>query len=273
MNSSKRTSKLSSNRPALNLTFHGNSSPKLQPQWSTPSTVLPNGSASLDKCNIKVSYKQVHSFNYSVKKLKSLDLPDSIESVRKKKLPKEVLKPIIPRFKLENEKISLVDSKESLKEEALKEYAVYKASNEELVSEIEKYIEFLSKKAMEAGFKESEPEITLQDFKPFKSSINFDFDDKVFKNLSSSIKVNLLPGTKFIDANTYTQLIEKTLDCVADKYVELVRSSRKEQRKNMSNHKVYFDLINGFMNNSEAMIIEAQRKLYVSLGFDANKWE
>ena len=55
-----------------------------------------------------------------MKKLKSLDIPDSIESVKSKKLPKEVLKPIIPRFKLENGNIELVDTKEHLKEEALK---------------------------------------------------------------------------------------------------------------------------------------------------------
>jgi len=55
-----------------------------------------------------------------VKKLKGLDIPDSIESVKSKKLPKEVLKPIIPRFKLEGDKIELVDTKEHLKAEALK---------------------------------------------------------------------------------------------------------------------------------------------------------
>lgn len=57
---------------------------------------------------------------YVVKKLKGLDIPDSIESVKSKKLPKEVLKPIIPRFKLENGNIELVDTKENLKAEALK---------------------------------------------------------------------------------------------------------------------------------------------------------
>jgi hypothetical protein len=46
-----------------------------------------------------------------VKKLKGLDIPDSIESVKSKKLPKEVLKPLIPRFKLENGNIELVESK------------------------------------------------------------------------------------------------------------------------------------------------------------------
>jgi hypothetical protein len=54
---------------------------------------------------------QYFPFFYSVKKLKSLDIPDSIESVKSKKLPKEVLKPIIPRFKLENDQLELIDTK------------------------------------------------------------------------------------------------------------------------------------------------------------------
>lgn len=74
-----------------------------------------------------------------MKKLKGLDIPDSIESVKSKKLPKEVLKPIIPRFKLENGNIELVETKEKLKEEALKEYAIYKANTEELVKEFANY--------------------------------------------------------------------------------------------------------------------------------------
>lgn len=75
---------------------------------------------SSEKCNIKVSFKQVIYEVILVKKLKGLDIPDSIESVKSKKLPKEVLKPIIPRFKLEGDKIELVDTKEHLKAEALK---------------------------------------------------------------------------------------------------------------------------------------------------------
>ena len=46
-----------------------------------------------------------------VKKLKSLDLPDLIAAVKAKKLPKEALRAVLPRFKLgENEKIELVDT-------------------------------------------------------------------------------------------------------------------------------------------------------------------
>jgi hypothetical protein len=36
-----------------------------------------------------------------MKKLKSLDLPDLIKTVKAKKLPKEALKSVLPRFKLD----------------------------------------------------------------------------------------------------------------------------------------------------------------------------
>ena len=103
--------------------------------------------------------------------------------------------------------------------------------------------------------------------------MKFEFDDNQFKQIASKIKVNYLPGTKFIDANTYNEVIDKTFDCVRDKYVELVKSSRKEQRKNMANHKVYFELIDGFMNNAESLIAEGQRRLYAAIGGDVAKWE
>lgn len=80
--------------------------------------------------------------------------------------------------------------------------------------------------------------------------MKFDFDENIFKQAASKIKVNFLPGTKFIDPNTYGQLTDVVYDCIKDKYVELVQTSRKEQRKNVNNHKAYFELISSSMSNS-----------------------
>lgn len=55
-----------------------------------------------------------------MKKLKSLDLPDLIKTVKAKKLPKEALRTILPRFTLDGDKLNLIDSAESLKENAKK---------------------------------------------------------------------------------------------------------------------------------------------------------
>ena len=90
----------------------------------------------------------------------------------------------------------------------------------------------------------------MQDLKPYQSTMKFDFDENQIKQLIASIKVNYIPGTKFIDLNTYNQLVDKTYDCIKEKYVELVKTSRKEQRKNIANHKTYFELINSFMSNA-----------------------
>lgn len=103
--------------------------------------------------------------------------------------------------------------------------------------------------------------------------MKFEFDEKQFKDIAATIKVNYLPGTKFIDVNTYSQLIDKTFDCIKDQYVHLIRDSRKEQRKNMGNHKVYFELIDASMNNAEALINEALRKMYILAGCDGAQWE
>ena len=65
-----------------------------------------------------------------MKKLKSLDLPDLIKTVKAKKLPKEALRTILSRFKLDGEKLSLVEPAETLKEAALKEFTEYDTKNE-----------------------------------------------------------------------------------------------------------------------------------------------
>lgn len=55
-----------------------------------------------------------------MKKLKSLDLPDLIKTVKAKKLPKEALRTILPRFQLDGETLTLTESADSLKEAAVK---------------------------------------------------------------------------------------------------------------------------------------------------------
>ncbi len=58
---------------------------------------------------------QHKKFIITMKKLKGADVPDLIKTVRSKKLPKEALKAIIPRFKLNAGKIELVESTDALK--------------------------------------------------------------------------------------------------------------------------------------------------------------
>lgn len=53
---------------------------------------------------------QHKKFINTMKKLKGSDIPDLIKTVKAKKLPKEALKTIVCRFKLNEGKIELVDS-------------------------------------------------------------------------------------------------------------------------------------------------------------------
>lgn len=63
---------------------------------------------------------QHRNFIQTMKKLKSLDLPDLIKTVKAKKLPKEALRTILPRFTLDGDKLTLIESADSLKETAQK---------------------------------------------------------------------------------------------------------------------------------------------------------
>jgi hypothetical protein len=58
---------------------------------------------------------QHKKFILTMKKLKSSDVPDLIKTVRAKKLPKEALKTILSRFKLNEGKAELSETAESLK--------------------------------------------------------------------------------------------------------------------------------------------------------------
>jgi hypothetical protein len=74
----------------------------------------------LDRSNISLSFKQVKKSINLVRKLKSLDIPDLLQAVKSKKLPKEALRGVLGRFKLEGENLELLESKESLQENAKK---------------------------------------------------------------------------------------------------------------------------------------------------------
>lgn len=49
-----------------------------------------------------------------MRKLKSLDIPDLLQAVKGKKLPKEALRGVLNRFKLEGDNLGLVETKEQL---------------------------------------------------------------------------------------------------------------------------------------------------------------
>ena len=63
------------------------------------------------------SYREIQQkrFILNMKKLKGYDIPDLIKTVKAKKLPKEALKSITGKFKLNGESVELVDSTDKIK--------------------------------------------------------------------------------------------------------------------------------------------------------------
>lgn len=93
----------------------------------------------IDELNKALSiYREIQQrrFITNMKKLKALDVPDLIKTVKSKKLPKEALKAITGKFSLDSDKLVLVEPAGKLKEEAAQIFKDYVSSNEVLVTKI-----------------------------------------------------------------------------------------------------------------------------------------
>jgi hypothetical protein len=86
---------------------------------------------------------QQKKFVNIMKKLKAIDIPDLIKTVKAKKLPKIALKSIVSHFSLSNGNIELLATPESLKREVQSIEVEYKKIHKSLVdlsSEVSKTI-------------------------------------------------------------------------------------------------------------------------------------
>ena len=76
---------------------------------------------------------QQKRFLNAMKKMKAIDLPDLLKTVKAKKLPKEALKAILDKFDFDEEgKIKLVSSVEELKKDSESSFKEYTSVNEQL---------------------------------------------------------------------------------------------------------------------------------------------
>ena len=85
--------------------------------WDQFSQSSSDVARSIDQLNTALGHfreAQHKSFIQTMKKLKSLDIPDLLQAVQSKKLPKEALRGVVGRFKFENGSLELAESKESL---------------------------------------------------------------------------------------------------------------------------------------------------------------
>ena len=80
-------------------------------------------------------YREIQQkrFLNAMKKLKSIDLPDLLKTVKSKKLPREALKAIVDKFNFDSEgKIQLLKPIEQLRNESKGNFHDYISVNEEL---------------------------------------------------------------------------------------------------------------------------------------------
>jgi hypothetical protein len=150
---------------------------------------------------------QQRRFIGTMKKLKTCDVPDLIKTVKAKKLPKEALKSILNRFKLNEGKLELVDNTNSLKEEAKKAFEEYNNLNETLTTKFADITSLLEVKIKESGFYE-EPAPPKELVSTFKHTFSNDKLDIAKKG----IQIEYLPGTvDTLHIKTYAQIVEATL--------------------------------------------------------------
>lgn len=138
-----------------------------------------------------------------MKKLKGLDIPDLIKTVKAKKLPKEAIRSILPKFKLNGDKVELTESPEDLKEQASKVYSEYVTEVEANAAKLREVSEFVNNKIKSSGLYEDPPEPRV-----LYATVNFVIPEDRVHTTASAIQIQKLIGTTdLIGMKTYAQIV------------------------------------------------------------------
>jgi hypothetical protein len=169
---------------------------------------------------------QHRKFILTMKKLKSSDVPDLIKTVRAKKLPKEALKAIIGRFKLNEGKVELNESIENLKAESATVFDEYINNNNAAIAKTNEAVNFLKEKIQLSGLYE-EPPVPKELVSTFKHS----FEEEKLEAAKSAIQVQYFPGTvDLVHLSTYSQIVDNTFEVIKSEYKRLTDEARLKQR-------------------------------------------
>lgn len=150
-------------------------------------------------------YREIQQkrFIINMKKLKGYDIPDLIKTVKAKKLPREALRSIAGKFKLNEDKIELVESPEKMKEDAKKTFTEYISSNETVTNKLKEVSTLVQDKIKESGLFEEHPEP-----KELVSTFKHSFAEDRLELAKSTIQVEYLPGTvDTLHIKTYAQIV------------------------------------------------------------------
>ncbi len=76
-----------------------------------------------------------------------------------------------------------------------------------------------------------------------------------------------------IGLKTYSQIVDKSFELLKSDYQRITEQARVTQRKLLSEPKKYLDFLNEYLNNTEALILQAQKTIGGKVGLQDNKLE
>ncbi len=76
-----------------------------------------------------------------------------------------------------------------------------------------------------------------------------------------------------IGLKTYSQIVDKSFELLKSEYQRITEEARTTQRKLLGEPKKYLDFLNEYLNNTEALILHAQKTIGAKVGLQDNKLE
>ena len=133
-----------------------------------------------------------------------------------------------------------------------------------------KQIDFYNEKIKESGFEVEKP----VEIREIKSTVKFELAEDKAQSIAANIDIQYLPNThQLIGLKTYSQIVDKSFDLLKSEYQRITEEARVEQRKLLNEPKQYLDYLNEYLNNTEALILEAQKLIGGKVGLKDKKLE
>ncbi len=91
--------------------------------------------------------------------------------------------------------------------------------------------------------------------------------------IASKIKIEYIPGTKYIGFVTYSQIVRGSFELIKEENIKLTKDARVQQRANIKDNAKYLAIMNEYLMNGEALIIEGQKLLARKVGLTDRQLE
>ena len=133
-----------------------------------------------------------------------------------------------------------------------------------------KQLEFFNEKIKESGFEFEKP----VEIREIKSTVKFELSEEKAQSLAASVEIQYIPNThQLIGLKTYSQIVDKSFELLKSEYQRITEEARNAQRKLLNHPKQYLDYLNEYLNNTEALILEAQKSIGAKVGLQDKKLE